>query len=114
MILNATSLASVPELQKNTRAPASAPSSPTSASASAMPGSVAYRFDVWPSVFSWRGDRLDDGGMAVAENVDGDAAEQVDVGLAVDVGDHGTVAAGQRQRRGAVVVHHHAVPTLLE
>ena len=51
VILKATSLASVPELQKNTRAP-SAPSSPTSASASAMPGSVAYRFDVWPSVLS--------------------------------------------------------------
>ncbi|EUA54889.1 acetylornithine aminotransferase argD domain protein [Mycobacterium intracellulare 1956] len=51
-ILKATSLASVPELQKNTRAGVSsgAPSRATSSSASAMPGSVAYRLDVWPSV----------------------------------------------------------------
>ena len=51
-------------------------------------------------------------GMAVAQDVDRDAAEQVQVGLAVDVGDHGAVAAGQRHRRGAVVVHHHGFPPL--
>ncbi|CFE64394.1 Uncharacterised protein [Mycobacterium tuberculosis] len=48
--LNAASLASAPELQKNTRVRWSAPSSATSSSASAMPGSVAYRLEVCPSV----------------------------------------------------------------
>ncbi|PQM44914.1 hypothetical protein C1Y40_04918 [Mycobacterium talmoniae] len=50
-ILKATSLASVPELQKNTRA--GAPRWSVSASANAIPGSVAYRFEVCPNVFSW-------------------------------------------------------------
>ena len=50
--LKAASLASVPELQNNTRVSVSAPSRPTSASASAIPGSVAYRFEVCPSVTS--------------------------------------------------------------
>ena len=50
LILNAASLASAPELQKKTLAGAS--SWATRASASAIPGSVAYRFEVWPSVFS--------------------------------------------------------------
>src|SRR5208283_5739900 len=53
---------------------------------------------------------LDDRWVAMAEDVDRDAAEQVQVGLAVDVGDHGAVTAGQRHRRGAVVVHHHGFP----
>src|SRR6202042_208718 len=48
--LNAASLASVPELQNNTRASASPPRRPTSASASAMPGSAAYKLEVCPSV----------------------------------------------------------------
>ena len=69
-------------------------------------GGVAQRVQL-------RGDGLDDRRVAVAEHVDRDAAEQVQVGLAVGVGDHGAVAAGQRQRRGAVVVHHHRLPTLL-
>ena len=34
------------------------------------------------------GHRLDDGGMPVAEDVDRDAGEQVEIGLAVGVGDH--------------------------
>src|SRR5699024_5221656 len=60
------------------------------------------------------GDRVDDGRMAVAEDVDRDPAEQVEVGSAVDVGDHRAVTAGQRQRWGAVVVHHHGLPPVLE
>ena len=39
------------------------------------------------------GDGRDDGGMAVAEHVDRDAAEQIEVGLAVGIGDHGAVPA---------------------
>ena len=57
-------------------------------------------------------DGLDDRGVAMAEDVDRDAAEQVHVGLAVHVGDHGAVTAGQSHRRGAVVVHHHGFPPL--
>src|SRR3954468_20166578 len=58
------------------------------------------------------GDGIDDGGMAVAQNIDRDAAEEVDVRLAVLVGDHGAVPADQRDGRRAVVVHHHAFPAL--
>ena len=54
------------------------------------------------------GDGLDDGRVAVPEDVDRDAAEQIDVRLAVDVGHHRAVTAGQGERRRAVVVHHHA------
>src|SRR5580693_1006570 len=58
-------------------------------------------------------DGLDDRGVTMAKDVDGDAAEQVQIGLSVHIGDHGTVAAGQRDRRDAVVVHHHRGPPLL-
>src|SRR5271166_6793013 len=46
----------------------------------------------------------------MAQNIDRDAAQQVQVGVAVHVGDHGAVTAGQSHRWGAVVVHHHGFP----
>ena len=45
-----------------------------------------------------RGDRLDDGRVRVAEGVDGDAADEVEVRLAVGVPDRGALAADERQR----------------
>lgn len=42
-------------------------------------------------------DRLDDGGVAVAEGVDGDAADQVEVGGALGVGEDGALAVDQGQ-----------------
>ncbi len=57
-------------------------------------------------------DGLDDRGVAMAEDVDRNAAEQVHVGLAVHVGDHDALTAGQSYRRGAVIVHHHGFPPL--
>jgi hypothetical protein len=45
-------------------------------------------------------DRLDDGGVRVAEQVDRDAAEQVDVLAAVDVPDDGAAARGEHDRAG--------------
>src|ERR1700678_3176213 len=48
------------------------------------------------------------------QHVDGDTAEQIEVGLAVHIGDHGAIAAGQSQRRDTVVVHHHRGPPLLD
>src|SRR5215469_12001579 len=47
------------------------------------------------------------------QDVDGYAAEQVQVGVAVHIGDHGTITAGQCHRRDAVVVHHHRGPPML-
>ncbi len=49
LILNAASLASAPELQKNTRPP-SRPSSASSRSARAMVGSAMKRLETWPRV----------------------------------------------------------------
>ena len=108
--LNATSLASAPELQKKTRVPVSAPSSPASPSASAIPGSVAVQVGRVTERVQLPRDSLDDRRVAVPEHVHRDAAEQVEVALAVDVGDDGALSAGQRQRRRAVVVHHHGGP----
>ena len=51
------------------------------------------------------GDRLDQRRVGVAERVDGDAAEQVDVLLAVGVPDVGALAADERQLRRAEGVH---------
>src|SRR6185312_10506215 len=50
----------------------------------------------------------------MAQDVDRNAAEQVEVALSVDVGDDGPVATGQGHRRGAVVVHHHGFPAPLD
>src|SRR5690606_18938176 len=57
-----------------------------------------------------RGDGLDDGGVGVAERVDGDAADEVGVGGAVGVPHGGALAADQGQARRAVVVHQRALP----
>ena len=91
----------------------SAPRWSTRASASATPGSVAYRFEVWPSVSSWVVTASMTAGWRCPRTLTAMPAEQIEIGLAVDVGDHRALAAGQRQRRGAVVVHHHRLPPLL-
>jgi hypothetical protein len=48
----------------------------------------------------------------MAERVDGDAAEQVEVAAAVGVPDVGAFAADQGDRRRAVVVHQRGLPAL--
>jgi hypothetical protein len=50
--------------------------------------------------------RVDDGRVGVAEGGDGDAGDQVEVAVAVGVPDPAALAAGQGERRGAVVDHH--------
>ena len=60
---------------------------------------------MWPSVRELVGDGLDQGRVVVAERVDGDAAEQVEVLLAVGVPDVGALAAGEHQLRRAEGVH---------
>ena len=56
------------------------------------------------------GDGLDDRRVPVAENVDGDTGQQIQIGLTVDIGHHRALAGDQCQRRGAVVVHHDRLP----
>ena len=63
------------------RAPSDQPSRSSSRSARATCGSVAKKLETWPSVRSWVGDGLHERGVRVAEGVDGDAAEQVEVSL---------------------------------
>src|SRR3954466_4280805 len=53
-----------------------------------------------------------DGGVGVAEGVDGDTADEVEVFLAVRVPHRGALAVGERDARRAVVVHHRALPAL--
>ena len=60
------------------------------------------------------GDGLDEGGVGVAEGVDGDAAEQVDVLLAVGVPHVRALAAGERQHGRAEGVHHGAGVAVLD
>ena len=59
-------------------------------------------------------DSLDDRRVTVPEHIHRDPAEQVEIPLAVDVGDDGALSARKRKRRRAVVVHHHRGPTLFE
>ena len=92
--LNAASLASAPELVKNTLPPPSgSPSRDSSRSASVTCGSVAKKFETWPRVPQLLGDGVDQRGVGVAERVDGDAAEQVEVAVALGVPDVGALAA---------------------
>ena len=101
--LNAASLASVPELVKKTR-----PSAPTSArrrSASSTCGWVVKKLETWPSVVELLGDGGDERRVGMTECVDGDAAEEVDVLLAVDVPDVGALPAGQHELGRAEGVH---------
>ena len=67
LILNAASLASAPELQKKTRP--GRPARSSSRSASSSPGSCMARLETCPSFAAWRGDRLDDLRVRVAEDV---------------------------------------------
>ena len=60
------------------------------------------------------GDRLDQGRMGVAQGVDGDAAEEVDVLVAVGVPDVRPLAAGQHQLGRAERIHQRVgVPLLV-
>ena len=109
LILKAISLASAPELQKKTRP--GRPASSSSRSASSDAGLVHRQVGDVPELLRLRGDRLDDLRVRVAEDRRRDAAEQVGVLAAVDVGQ--TVAPGavvQRDRRRLVVAHHHGRP----
>src|SRR6516165_4845671 len=60
------------------------------------------------------GDRLDDGRVRVAERAHRDAGDQVQVLVAVGVPDPASLAAGERQRRGAVVGHHRRLEPLAQ
>src|SRR6516162_140273 len=60
------------------------------------------------------GDRLDDGRVRVAERADRDAGDQVQVLVAVGVPHPAALAAGERQRRGAVVGHHRRLEPLAQ
>ena len=78
-ILNAASLASAPELQKNTRPRRRPASSSTSRSASAICGAAAKKLETWPSVVSCVGDGLHDRGCAWPSALTAMPAEQVEV-----------------------------------
>ena len=56
------------------------------------------------------GHRLDDRGVGVAERVDGDAAEHVDIRPAGVVGHDRTVTADEGERRRAVRTHDGVAP----
>jgi len=58
--------------------------------------------------------RLDDGGVRMAERGHRDAGDQVQVTVAVDVPDVAALAAGEAQRRDAVVAHHRRREALLQ
>ncbi len=88
--LKATSLASAPELQKNTRAGTPRWSDESLGERDTGFGGVQVG-DVTQGV-ELRGDGLDDRRVPVAEDVDRDAAQQIEVLAAVDVGHHSTVA----------------------
>ena len=111
--LKAASLASVPELVKNTRPPVARSTSASSRSASSTWGALVKKFETWPRVVELLGDGRDQRGVGVAEGVDGDAAEQVDVLLAVGVPDVRTLAADEDQLRRPEGVHHGAGVALL-
>ena len=91
----------------------SAPSSASSFSASSTCGALAKKLEMWPSVPQLAGHGLDEGRVGVAERVDGDAAEQVDVLVAVVVPDVRALAAGEHQLRRAEGVHQRAGVPLL-
>ena len=104
--LNAASLASVPELVKKTLpSPGCLPRRSSSFSASSTCGALVKKLEMCPRVPSWLGDRLDQRRVGVAERVDGDAAEEVDVLVAVGVPDVRALAAGEHQLGRAEGVH---------
>ncbi len=60
------------------------------------------------------GDSLDQDWMRMAQRADGDTADQVQVGVPVNVPDHAAGAAGQRYRRHSVGQHHARAITVLQ
>ncbi len=58
-------------------------------------------------------DRLDHRRMSVAQDIDGDTGQQVEVLLAVGVGHHSAFASNERYSRHTVVVHQRRGPPLL-
>ena len=101
--LKAASLASAPELAKKTLP--GLPSQLQQGLGQLDLPALVKKLEMWPSVLSWSADRLDQRRVGVAERVDGDAAEQVEVDLAVGVPDVGALAAGQHQLRRTERVH---------
>ena len=112
--LNAASLASVPELQNNTRASASAAEETDQRLGQRDAGFGGIQVGGVSQRRHLSRDGVEHSGVRMPQHVDGDAAEQIQVGLAVHVGDHGAVATGQSHRRDTVVVHHHRGPPLLD
>ena len=110
--LSAASLASVPELQKKTRASACEEAEQLLGEqhAGLVDEEVAGVRDLADLV----GDRRDDGGVRVAERGDRDARDQVEVAVAVGVPDLAALAAVEGKRRHAVVGHHRRREPLLQ
>ena len=90
-------VASVPELTSRTFSTGATRATISSAS-STSPG-VAVPYEVPCASASCSG--LDHGGMAVAEDHRAPGADQVDVAVAVDVGDVGPLSRGHEARRAA-------------
>ncbi len=104
--LNAASLASAPELQKNTRPGCGSGAADVQQSlGEGQHGGVGEEVRDMAEGGDLIGDRLDDGRVGVAQRVDRDAAEQVQVLLAVGVGDHDAVSADEFHGRDTEVVH---------
>ena len=106
--LIAASVASVPELAKKTPEPLGAAAIDSSRSARAIAGSDVKKLRDVDRRLGLLGDRLDERGVAVAERVHGYAGQQVEVALAVDVGDPAAVTRGEDQLRGAEDLDHRA------
>lgn len=70
---------------KKTREPSGAPARLTSRSARAIWGRLVKKFEMWIWRGDLRGEGRDEVRMVVSEGVDGDAAEKVEIGHAVDV-----------------------------
>ena len=106
--LNAASLASVPELVKKTR-PVGAPTSAEQPLGQLDLGLAGEEVGDVAEGAELVGDGRDQRRVGVAERVDGDAAEQVDVLLAVDVPDVGALTADEDELGRPEGVHQRAV-----
>ena len=106
--LMAASVASVPELAKKTPEPAGAGAISRSRSASAIGRLGGEEVGDVDGRLRLLRHGLHEGRVAVAERVDGDAREQVEVALAVDVGDPAAVAGREHELGRAEDLDHGA------
>ena len=105
VILNAASLASVPELVKNTRASAP-PVIAVSRPASATWAGVAKKLETWPRVAIWPVMADSTVGWAWPEPVDRQPGQQIEVLATVGVPDVAALAADEDPLGRAEGVHH--------